>query len=140
MAATAARMAELRKMKKKNSGRDPYKQSLTDVSEERIEQVRDLRERGLSRTAIAYKLKMNWSTICNVFNELDRRSGENKVYDMVRDLMNNDFTSVKKIAAENIVRLLQEGNTSISKWIMEKGFGTKVVSSEEDVFGNEKNA
>ncbi len=111
--------------------------SLSKATEELIEEVRGLRAQGLARSRIADMLKKKLGTITHIFEELDRRAGNTRKMELVKQMMNDNFTEVKEMAAKNIVDLLYEGDTGISKWVMEKGFGGKKEPPAEEVFGND---
>jgi hypothetical protein len=112
----------------------------TNVSEADVERIKILWARNWSVQRIASEVRKNYKTTKNVIDLIENRAVEDRVYDLVSKIMNNDWTETKRIAAETIVRLVKEGNPTMCKWIMEKSDNLNKASGVTgDVFGTGDN-
>ncbi len=59
---------------------------------------------------------------------------------IIKQIINNDFTEARKIAAETVLKMLIAGNLTITKWVMDKTSGEFDLSNWKtgETFGRDK--
>lgn len=112
-------------------------QKWRNVTEELIAQIKEKKDSGLGTVKTSNIFKINPVKIRNIFDLIDKREENEKLETTVNEILNNDWSSAKRMAAEQLVKMLNEGNPAIAKWVMERSKGT-VFNGEGDVFGNEE--